>query len=324
MPKRSPATRKFWPPWTRFRKSGIRYLKAPSFHRSSRRSRLSESQSSAGVIWSVSMASSFFPGVFGSQRISARPRIAFLAMPCLEPGASPFAAGGRAPGFKRAGSTVVLSAMGRVSHRVPRKLGPRVLVGGGQRHGQQREQSLVAAPIVGVAIANGPAAGALYSGDLLTGICHRRVLPFDLELEGSVQPVKRPLVEPGHGLKGAGLDLPAGSRRMQAPGCHPAERLFYDDALDAGKVRLRLLDRGPVVGDQGRADPVGAGQRRVKDGLALRLAVQPDPVDRAAAVAVVHDGAAGANGGVVAHEERGLIAGVQSGTHGERLVGALG
>jgi hypothetical protein len=39
---------------------GHRYRKAPAFHRSSRVSRLSETQSVAGVIWSVSMASNSF------------------------------------------------------------------------------------------------------------------------------------------------------------------------------------------------------------------------------------------------------------------------
>src|SRR5436309_6393729 len=37
-------------------------------------SRLSDTQSFDGVIWSVSIASSFLPGTFGSQKMSARPR----------------------------------------------------------------------------------------------------------------------------------------------------------------------------------------------------------------------------------------------------------
>ena len=57
---RSPAMRKVSPACTRFRNSGIRCRNAPVFQRSSRVSRLSETQSSAGVIWSVSIASSFF------------------------------------------------------------------------------------------------------------------------------------------------------------------------------------------------------------------------------------------------------------------------
>src|SRR2546428_407412 len=56
----------------------MRYRKAPAFHRSSSVARLSETQSSAGVIWSVSIASSFFPGRLGSQKIKARPRMVFM------------------------------------------------------------------------------------------------------------------------------------------------------------------------------------------------------------------------------------------------------
>src|SRR2546426_2440613 len=56
----------------------MRWRKAPSFHRLSRVARLSETQSVAGVIWSVSMASRFFPGRLGSQKMSARPRTGFM------------------------------------------------------------------------------------------------------------------------------------------------------------------------------------------------------------------------------------------------------
>ena len=62
MANRSPAIRKFSPRCTRARKSGMRWRKEPAFHRSSSVSRLSETQSAAGVIWSVSIASSFLPG----------------------------------------------------------------------------------------------------------------------------------------------------------------------------------------------------------------------------------------------------------------------
>ena len=75
MAKRSPATRNVSPACTRLRKSGIRWRNDPSFQRLSSSSRLSETQSAAGVIWSVSMASSFFPGRSGSQKISALPRM---------------------------------------------------------------------------------------------------------------------------------------------------------------------------------------------------------------------------------------------------------
>ena len=50
MAKRSPATTKFSPPATRAAKSGIRCRNDPSFQRWSRVSRLSETQSAAGVI----------------------------------------------------------------------------------------------------------------------------------------------------------------------------------------------------------------------------------------------------------------------------------
>src|SRR5881397_565043 len=76
--KRSPAIRNVSPAWARSRNPGIRWRKAPAFHRSSRVARLSETQSSAGVIWSVSMASSFFPGRLGSQKMRARPRMVFM------------------------------------------------------------------------------------------------------------------------------------------------------------------------------------------------------------------------------------------------------
>ncbi|MBI2221640.1 MAG: hypothetical protein HYU53_10585 [Acidobacteria bacterium] len=47
---RSPAIRNVSPRWTRGRKSGMRYRNDPAFHRSSRVSRLSDTQSAAGVI----------------------------------------------------------------------------------------------------------------------------------------------------------------------------------------------------------------------------------------------------------------------------------
>jgi hypothetical protein len=72
---RSPAIKNVSPACTRSRKSGITWRNAPDFHRSSSVASDSETQSSAGVIWSVSMASRFFPGCFGSQKISARPRM---------------------------------------------------------------------------------------------------------------------------------------------------------------------------------------------------------------------------------------------------------
>src|SRR5262245_46367830 len=83
MANRSPAITNVSPRCTRARKSGIRYLKAPAFHRSSRVSRLSETQSVAGVIWSVSMASSFFllPRTLRSQMMSARPRMMAVDAP---------------------------------------------------------------------------------------------------------------------------------------------------------------------------------------------------------------------------------------------------
>ena len=91
MANRSPAMRKFSPRCTRARKSGIRWRKEPAFQRSSSVSRLSETQSAAGVIWSVSIASSFLPGTFGSQKMSALPRIAGA-------GTSAAASEGRGPG----------------------------------------------------------------------------------------------------------------------------------------------------------------------------------------------------------------------------------
>ena len=101
--KRSPATRKVSPRWTRSRKSGIRYRNAPAFQRSSSFSRLSETQSAAGVIWSVSMASSFRPGFFGSQKINARPRMTRgLSSPAVW--RLPERPSRRVPGFRRAGS----------------------------------------------------------------------------------------------------------------------------------------------------------------------------------------------------------------------------
>ena len=48
--KRSPATRNVSPACTRARKSGITWRKAPDFQRSSSVSRLSDTQSAAGVI----------------------------------------------------------------------------------------------------------------------------------------------------------------------------------------------------------------------------------------------------------------------------------
>src|SRR5258706_3737476 len=97
---RSPATMKLSPRATRAPKSGIRWRKEPAFQRSSSVSRLSETQSFVGVIWSVSIASSFFPGTLGSQKMSALPRIAFA------PPAAAFAAtaslGSFAPGRSRA------------------------------------------------------------------------------------------------------------------------------------------------------------------------------------------------------------------------------
>ncbi len=77
---RSPATMKLSPRATRAPKSGIRWRNEPAFQRSSSVSRLSDTQSFVGVIWSVSIASSFFPGTFGSQKMSALPRMA-LAPP---------------------------------------------------------------------------------------------------------------------------------------------------------------------------------------------------------------------------------------------------
>ena len=73
--KRSPATTKFSPRATRSLKSGIRKRNEPAFHRASSVSRVSETQSFDGVIWSVSIASSFFPGTLGSQKMSAFPRM---------------------------------------------------------------------------------------------------------------------------------------------------------------------------------------------------------------------------------------------------------
>src|SRR5205823_10706283 len=75
----------------------------PSFQRSSSRSRLSETQASAGVIWSVSIASSFFPGIFGSQKIRARPRTRWPSAPPDGAAAVAGLAGGGAPGLRRAG-----------------------------------------------------------------------------------------------------------------------------------------------------------------------------------------------------------------------------
>src|SRR5262249_29376759 len=75
MAKRSPATTNVSPACTRARKSGIRYRNDPAFHFSSSDPRLSDTQSEAGVIWSVSIASSFSPARFGSQKISAFPRM---------------------------------------------------------------------------------------------------------------------------------------------------------------------------------------------------------------------------------------------------------
>ena len=50
MANRSPAIRKVSPAWTRSRKSGIKCRNEPAFQRSSSASRLSETQSAAGVI----------------------------------------------------------------------------------------------------------------------------------------------------------------------------------------------------------------------------------------------------------------------------------
>ena len=100
MAKRSPAMTKFSPRCTRARKSGIRYRNDPAFHFSSSVSRLSDTQSAAGVIWSVSMASSFLakrvPGrLIASQKISALPRITAELEPATagsgsEPEVTPF------------------------------------------------------------------------------------------------------------------------------------------------------------------------------------------------------------------------------------------
>src|SRR5207249_5307841 len=76
--KRSPAIRNVSPAFTRARNSGMRWRKAPAFQRSSNVARLSETQSDAGVIWSVSIASSFFPGRLGSQKMRARPRMGLI------------------------------------------------------------------------------------------------------------------------------------------------------------------------------------------------------------------------------------------------------
>lgn len=73
IPKRSAAIKKVWPLWTRLRKSGMRRRKAPSIERPSRVSRLSETQSSDGVIWSVSMAANFLPGFLRVPKIKAWP-----------------------------------------------------------------------------------------------------------------------------------------------------------------------------------------------------------------------------------------------------------
>src|SRR5262245_48515268 len=83
----------------------MRWRNEPAFQRSSSVSRLSETQSAAGVIWSVSIASSFFPGTFRSQKISAFPRItgppAALSPPSDARG--PGRASRVMPGLRRAG-----------------------------------------------------------------------------------------------------------------------------------------------------------------------------------------------------------------------------
>ncbi len=107
--KRSPAIRKFSPRWTRARKSGMRWRKEPAFQRSSSVSRLSETQSAAGVIWSVSIASSFRPGTFGSQKMSALPVIAGAGWSAAaSEGRGPGSVSCVAPGFRRAGSILCI------------------------------------------------------------------------------------------------------------------------------------------------------------------------------------------------------------------------
>ncbi len=60
-------------------------------------------QSSAGVIWSVSIASSFLPGIFGSQKIRALPRSRWSPGAGVPLGWMDGWLGRRAPGWRRAG-----------------------------------------------------------------------------------------------------------------------------------------------------------------------------------------------------------------------------
>jgi hypothetical protein len=105
--KRSPAMRNVSPRWTRARKSGIRWRNDPAFHRSSSVSRLSDTQSVAGVIWSVSMASSFFayfvPSSAGSQKMSAWPRTRARAASGAAAASAPGRRSSVTPGLSRAG-----------------------------------------------------------------------------------------------------------------------------------------------------------------------------------------------------------------------------
>ena len=92
----------------------MRYRNEPAFQRSSSVSRLSETQSAAGVIWSVSIASSFLPGVFGSQKMSASPRIGAMTRPSVAGAAAPAEiCSGRTPGSEaRFGNLVHLRSSG--------------------------------------------------------------------------------------------------------------------------------------------------------------------------------------------------------------------
>ncbi len=110
--KRSPAMMKVSPRCTRSRKSGIRWRNDPAFHFSSRVSRLSETQSAAGVIWSVSMASSFFANVvpgrlIGSQKMRAFPWMRWLWSAARSSDRSG-SASTLAPGLRTAGSIVCI------------------------------------------------------------------------------------------------------------------------------------------------------------------------------------------------------------------------
>jgi hypothetical protein len=104
--KRAPAMTNVCPACTRARKSGMRWRNEPAFQRSSSVSRLSDTQSGAGVIWSVSMASSFLPGRFGSQKMSACPRRIRPSPPApTAPALQASTASRVTPGLRRAGST---------------------------------------------------------------------------------------------------------------------------------------------------------------------------------------------------------------------------